>query len=678
MASGTIQLTSTNSAIAGRISWSSTVNVSNNSSSLTIKYQLRKTDGYTTTGNWVIYDDPWLSGSADIYAAGQIDESINASVSSDWVTLKNITYTVPHDATGNRSVKNWVMIIGPEGTTLSGVNIYSHRDTPDIVLDTIYKTAFITSASNFTDEGSPTVKYSNPAGSKATVAIALCWDKAGTDALISYTTVTGTSGTKTFTLTTAQKNAIYSKMASVKSKTIYYRIRTTVNGDNYVSNVARTVSIVNANPTLSPTAVENTDTDDKDGTMNIAATGSASRWIKGYSDIKYAFNATASKGATIKSYSVKCGSKSGTASTGTLYNIDSGTVKFTVTDSRGNTATKTITGTLIDYINLTCSLSASATLDTDNTAKAAIKVSGNFFDGQIKSGTNNSLTLQYRYKVEGGSYSSWTAVTPTISGSKYSCNYTIPTSFDYQSSVTIQARARDGLHVAYSSYVTSNEVVVKAEPVFDWSKSDFRFNVPLRRNFKTNTSNAISIVDGFNPDGSQRYRIGAHNLGDTDGSIYLIPGTSPEECWRGTKGLYIGSNVLKYNGMKLCENKILWGENRTVGYAMSDNQTVTLSEGVSKQANGIVLVFCHYADENDTNRNYQYFFVPKSVIALTMGTTQVFSLSSLTFNTVGTKVLTFTSDTTITGSAGNLTTGTGNSGITYSNNKFVLRYVIGV
>ena len=644
-----------------KLSWSATQSIPNNNSVVT----------------WILEA---VGGNSNWYAERDVKVVIDNNVvysRADRVNryageVARGTITLAHDNSGKKSFSVSV----EAAVYLASVNC---TGSDSFTLTQIAREATITSASSFTDEGTPKAEFSNPAGTNATVSIGLFWDKAGTDALVDYATVAGTSGTKTFTLTTAQKDAIYSKMANVKSKTIYYRIKTTIDSNNFTSSVAKTITITNATPTLNPTALENTDADDKDGSAIIAITGDSSRWIRGYSDIKYAFNASAKKGASIKKYSVKCGSQTATASTGTLYNIDSATVTFTVTDSRGNTATKTVTGTLIDYINLTSSLAATAVLDTSTTAKVTLKVSGNFYNGEVKAGTKNTLTLEYRYKESGGSYGNYTAITPSISGNKYSCSYTVPTSLDYQGTYVFQVRVKDAFNaVAYSGYVTSNEVVVKAEPVFDWGKDDFKFNVPIRRNFKTDNSNAITIVEGFNPDGSQRYRIGAHNLGNTNGALYLIAGTPPTDCWKGEEGLYIGTSTLKYNNMELCKNKILWGENRTVGYTMSDNQTVTLSEGVSKQANGIVLVFCHYASDSDTNRNYQYIFVPKAVIALTMGTTQVFSLSSLTFNTVGTKVLTFTSDTTITGSAGNLSTGTGSSGITYSNNKFVLRYVIGV
>ena len=126
---------------------------------------------------------------------------------------------------------------------------------------------------------------------------------------------------------------------------------------------------------------------------------------------------------------------------------------------------------------------------------------------------------------------------------------------------------------------------------------------------------------------------------------------------------------------KYHEQNVLWGDGRTSGMSMTANQRVKLSEAVSAQPNGIVLVFCAYNGINDTNYSWQSFFVPKQLVALsTEG--HMFTLSSGKFTYVGTKYL-YINDTSITGHADNNLTGTSN-GINFANNKFVLRYVIGV
>lgn len=123
------------------------------------------------------------------------------------------------------------------------------------------------------------------------------------------------------------------------------------------------------------------------------------------------------------------------------------------------------------------------------------------------------------------------------------------------------------------------------------------------------------------------------------------------------------------------ESKILWGEDLTTGMHMTSGHTISLTEAVSAQRYGIVLVFCAYNETENTNYSWQSFFVPKQLVTLsTSGHT--FTLSQGKFTYIGTKYL-YINDTSISGHEDNSLTGTSN-GITYANNKFVLRYVIGV
>ena len=123
------------------------------------------------------------------------------------------------------------------------------------------------------------------------------------------------------------------------------------------------------------------------------------------------------------------------------------------------------------------------------------------------------------------------------------------------------------------------------------------------------------------------------------------------------------------------EQKVLWGGDLTSGMYMTAGHTANLLEPVSAQPNGIILVFSAYNGADDTNYSWQCFFVPKQLVALsTSGHTFVLGRGKFTYT--GTKYL-YIYDDKITGHADNNLTGTSN-GITYANNKFVLRYVIGV
>lgn len=135
-----------------------------------------------------------------------------------------------------------------------------------------------------------------------------------------------------------------------------------------------------------------------------------------------------------------------------------------------------------------------------------------------------------------------------------------------------------------------------------------------------------------------------------------------------SKPLFI--NNIEFSG----SNKVLWSGT----YYMTAGHTATLSEAVSKQANGIVLLFSRYSDGTAQNYHFQPHYVPKSQVSNHPGVGHSFLLTSDgTFNIMACKYL-YVNDTSIAGNAVNNTTGTGTSGIKYTNNAYVLRYVIGV
>lgn len=118
--------------------------------------------------------------------------------------------------------------------------------------------------------------------------------------------------------------------------------------------------------------------------------------------------------------------------------------------------------------------------------------------------------------------------------------------------------------------------------------------------------------------------------------------------------------------------KVLWSG----GYFMTAGHVITLSEAISKQNNGIVLAFSAYVNNAVGDYWWHHVFIPKYTVANNSGKGHCFMMTAENFSTVAMKYLTIT-DTTITGHNNNNLTGTA-SGITFANNKFVLRYVIGV
>lgn len=110
---------------------------------------------------------------------------------------------------------------------------------------------------------------------------------------------------------------------------------------------------------------------------------------------------------------------------------------------------------------------------------------------------------------------------------------------------------------------------------------------------------------------------------------------------------------------------------------MTADQTITLSEAISEQTNGIVLVWSAYSSGSAKNYYWEFCYVPKYHVAAHNGTGVSFPLAANNYGIMGYKYL-YIRDTSIDGADGNNASGTGSAGVTYTNNYFVLRYVIGV
>lgn len=120
-------------------------------------------------------------------------------------------------------------------------------------------------------------------------------------------------------------------------------------------------------------------------------------------------------------------------------------------------------------------------------------------------------------------------------------------------------------------------------------------------------------------------------------------------------------------------NKVLW----TGQYYMHANHTVTLSEAVSKQQHGIVLMWCRYENGASLDYDWNAQFIPKQIVSSYNAKGHAIGLFTATFWTVGSKYV-FISDTAITGYSTNDNTGTSGSGITSVNSNWILRHVLGV
>lgn len=113
------------------------------------------------------------------------------------------------------------------------------------------------------------------------------------------------------------------------------------------------------------------------------------------------------------------------------------------------------------------------------------------------------------------------------------------------------------------------------------------------------------------------------------------------------------------------------------GSPMGGNVSFTMAETVAKQRNGIVLVFSEY-NNGTVDSSFHTFFVHKHTVANHDGRGHTFHMSTFTASIYAVKYL-YITNTKVSGHANNNTpAAAGASGLTLTNNRFCLRYVIGV
>lgn len=435
---------------------------------------------------------PLRSGAVYINDGGNINHSVSVGIGNNTkITLASGTKTISHNSDGKKTFS--YSFYQSFDITFSGVWIGTVSGSGTGVLNDIPRQATILTAPNFTDESNPTITYSNPAGNSVS-ELKACISFSGMADNISYRPIPKTGSSYTFNLTDAERKALRDATSHVKSISMTFYVTSVIGGVTYYSTLKRTLTIVDSPPTLSPVVEDY-------GDGSYALTNDRSVIIKGYNYPKVKFNASANKGASIKSKSIKCLGKNYTATSddtwdGYFSNVESGTFVFSVTDTRGLTTTKTITKTLINYFKPTITLDSIIKIDSlTNTAGVDINVSGKCYSGTFGNNEEtNTLIGYYRFKTNDNSYGDWKNFKISVSDNSYSVfnkalstSSDTPEAFNIGDKITLQFALSDkvnsnvyntetGNPVSNAIYVTKQIII---QPVFDWSKNDFAFHVPV-------------------------------------------------------------------------------------------------------------------------------------------------------------------------------------------------------
>ena len=156
--------------------------------------------------------------------------------------------------------------------------------------------------------------------------------------------------------------------------------------------------------------------------------------------------------------------------------VDTGTFVFVVTDTRGFTASKTVTYNLVPYEVVTFSYSWSRPSSTGSTVN--LTLNGRFYNGSFGLKTN---TLTVEVKVKRSDAEAWgtvQGVTTTKSGNTWKGTLTLTgLSYDYSYDVSIQAY--DAFGTESTSMAEALFTIPPGTPIFDWGKNDLTVNKRL-------------------------------------------------------------------------------------------------------------------------------------------------------------------------------------------------------
>lgn len=360
-----------------------------------------------------------------------------------------------------------------------------------VTIDAIPVKATLTRVDNFNDEEDYTIYYTNP--SRNIIAVGL-YTVSGSR-IASSIGISATAGMATIPISDADRIKIRQLMVHDTSMKVMVRLESRIVNpmtgatEYYFSSLYPTISLINHEPILNPTV---NDTNN----VTTALTGNNSKFIKYFSSLYFDTGAVARKEATIDSQYIICGTQSKedyTSLTGTFNNIDSNTVYFGVTDSRGVTTRDSVVVDLIPYVKLTASL----TLEPLSLAgDMKIDISGNYYNGSFGA-QNNSLQFEYGIRENGGSIS-WVTIEPDITygDNTYEASC-IVNGLNPNNTYQITVNVTDAL-----MNIQSKEESITSTPIFDWGKTDFKHNtsVYLTKNLSLRVvDNDGYDVSVFNP-----------------------------------------------------------------------------------------------------------------------------------------------------------------------------------
>lgn len=333
--------TSSSGSIGLNLSWTATQDIATNST--TIDWVL-KSNGTMSTG-YSVWGGPitvTINGTNVYY------QSDRARIYGGGSFRKTGSIVINHESDGTKTVSMSVRA----ALYTAEVNC---TGSANYTLDPIQRYAYIVDAENFTDEGNPTVHYANPLGNVLT-STQICISLDGTTAAISYRDIDKNGSSYKFNLTSSERNTLLSNTPNSNSRLVYFIIKSVLYGVTYYSVMQKTMTIVNANPTITGAEYYDTNQD------TIAITGDSTKIVQSVSTVEFKFaSLSAQKYATLSSISIEINGTTQTVSLsgssqsnitklfGTLNVSNNIAANIELTDSRGNKTRLSLTVSVLQW-----------------------------------------------------------------------------------------------------------------------------------------------------------------------------------------------------------------------------------------------------------------------------------------------------------------------------------------
>ena len=426
-------------------------------------------------------------------------------------------------------------------------------------------------------------------------------------------------------------------------------------------------------------------------------------YVQGLSKFDVTVTPTISYNSAIASYKVNANNSIYTKAsftTGALKSYGTLEVYALVTDTRGRTGSASKRFTVLNYnapiVNsLTVKRCNADGVENNKGEYVIVAYSGEITPLDDKNGAR--YTLMYRKTSETAYtsvtlplpeqkyYADDTYIFPADTGSSYDVLLSISDDFNTSSRATSVSSAFTLMHWLKSGLGMAIGKIAELDNVFDIGMQTRFFGGILHPVLEPETDlNEIRTPNTYVGANVSTYNY--ENCPISGGTFSLtVTGMGEsgqvkqrlEECRKTDARVYERVYYTGGWGEWVCvsdfSGTLLWSNS----YYMTSGQTATLSESVSMQRSGIVLVFSEYVDGEAANQSFHCRFIPKMLVAEHNGKAQCIQLSTSNLEYFATKYL-YVSNDKITGHDNNKLTGTAASGITYTNNRFVLRYVIGV